>query len=95
MASPATDAVAPADAPWCIVRRSAWRRVGLLCAGIAGLGFALVLGAVVVARSGIYDVAATYPHPAPLYRLISIAMRQSVRIRASMYLIQDARSGMH
>jgi mono/diheme cytochrome c family protein len=56
---------------------------------IAGLGLAALLGGAITVYAGWYDISATDQHLAPTYRLIDIAMRRSVKLRAGKIEVPD------
>lgn len=54
----------------------------IVAATAAALAVAALLGAALVVYGGLYDVAATRQHSQPMYSVLEVAMRQSVRLRA-------------
>lgn len=66
-----------------LFKRETWRRLGLL-AGIVGvLALAGGIGGALFIYYGVYSVAATQQHTAPIFKLLDFAMRRSVRVRAA------------
>jgi mono/diheme cytochrome c family protein len=61
-------------------------RTLIVLAVIAAIG---VVGGAVVVWSGIYNVAATSQHIAPVYRILEVAMRRSVVTRARHIAVPD------
>lgn len=59
------------------------RTLGLTLLGAVALALLAAVGGIIVVFTGAYNVAATEQHLAPVYRLLDIAMRQSVRARAA------------
>lgn len=58
------------------------RTIALLALGAGALLLAGATGGAVVIYGGLYDVAATKPHFAPVFDLLNLAMRRSVRAHA-------------
>ncbi|CAN7559445.1 c-type cytochrome [Acidovorax sp. LjRoot129] len=54
----------------------------IVAATASALAVAALLGAALVVYGGLYDVAATRQHSQPMYSVLEVAMRQSVRLRA-------------
>jgi mono/diheme cytochrome c family protein len=53
------------------------------------LAIALVVGAVAFVMLGIYNIAATEQHTGPVYKLLEVAMRQSIRVRTAAMDVPD------
>jgi mono/diheme cytochrome c family protein len=59
---------------------------------VAGVAVAAVVGAAAFVYSGVYNIAASVQHTAPVYALLDYAMRRSVKFRADDIEVPDLSS---